>query len=84
VDRLVAVGGPARAIAQAAAAAPRPVAAESVADTDAAVRWLRAELHPGDVVLVKASRAASLERVARAIVEDGATDANRGPEDCPA
>lgn len=41
-----------------------------VADVDAAIELLRAELRPGDVVLVKASRAASLERVAIAIAED--------------
>jgi UDP-N-acetylmuramoyl-tripeptide--D-alanyl-D-alanine ligase len=35
-----------------------------VADVDDAVELLRAELEPGDVVLVKASRAAGLERVA--------------------
>jgi UDP-N-acetylmuramoyl-tripeptide--D-alanyl-D-alanine ligase len=44
-----------------------------VPDTDAAVAMLRAELRPGDVVLVKASRAASLERVAVTIAEDGRT-----------
>ena len=41
-----------------------------VPDTGAALALLRAELRPGDVVLVKASRAASLERVALAIAED--------------
>jgi UDP-N-acetylmuramoyl-tripeptide--D-alanyl-D-alanine ligase len=41
-----------------------------VADVDAAVALLRELLAPGDVVLVKASRAASLERVALAIAED--------------
>jgi UDP-N-acetylmuramoyl-tripeptide--D-alanyl-D-alanine ligase len=40
-----------------------------VPDTDAAVALLRAELRPGDVVLVKASRAAGLERVAEALLE---------------
>ena len=38
-----------------------------VPDVDAAVALLRAELRPGDVVLVKASRAAGLERVALAL-----------------
>ena len=47
-----------------------------VPDVDAAVRTLRAELRPGDVVLVKASRAASLERVALAIADDDAVDPN--------
>ena len=43
-----------------------------VDDTDAAVALLREELAPGDVVLVKASRSAGLERVAAALL-DGAT-----------
>ena len=43
-----------------------------VDDVDAAVALLRAELAPGDVVLVKASRSAGLERVAAALVEDPA------------
>jgi UDP-N-acetylmuramoyl-tripeptide--D-alanyl-D-alanine ligase len=42
-----------------------------VPDVAEAVALLRDELRPGDVVLVKASRAASLERVAAALVEDG-------------
>ena len=37
-----------------------------VPDVDAAVALLRGEVRPGDVVLVKASRAAGLERVAQA------------------
>ena len=40
-----------------------------VDDTDEALRLLRAQLRPGDVVLVKASRAAGLERVAQALEE---------------
>ena len=45
---------------------------ESVAvpDAAAALALLRAELEPGDVVLVKASRAAGLERVATALLAD--------------
>ncbi|MTD59065.1 UDP-N-acetylmuramoyl-tripeptide--D-alanyl-D-alanine ligase [Amycolatopsis pithecellobii] len=42
-----------------------------VSDTDAAIALLRAELEPGDVVLVKASNAARLWRVAGALLEDG-------------
>jgi UDP-N-acetylmuramoyl-tripeptide--D-alanyl-D-alanine ligase len=45
-----------------------------VDDTDAALRLLRAELKPGDVVLVKASRAAGLERVALALTPDEEAD----------
>jgi UDP-N-acetylmuramoyl-tripeptide--D-alanyl-D-alanine ligase len=41
-----------------------------VEDADAALALLRAELRPGDVVLVKASRAAALERVALALTPD--------------
>jgi UDP-N-acetylmuramoyl-tripeptide--D-alanyl-D-alanine ligase len=41
-----------------------------VPDAEAAIALLRAELAPGDVVLVKASHAASLERVAIAVAED--------------
>ncbi len=41
-----------------------------VDDVEAAVALLRSELHSGDVVLVKASRSAGLERVAAALLED--------------
>ena len=40
-----------------------------VADVEAALALLRTELAPGDVVLVKASRSAGLERVAAALLE---------------
>lgn len=40
-----------------------------VADADEAVTLLREQVQPGDVVLVKASRAAGLERVAAALLE---------------
>ena len=40
-----------------------------VPDVEAALDLLRAELAPGDVVLVKASRSAGLERVAAALLE---------------
>ena len=43
--------------------------AEHVADVPAALELLRAELAPGDVVLVKASRSAGLERVAAGLLE---------------
>jgi len=41
-----------------------------VPDVDAATSWLREHVRPGDVVLVKASRAAALERVAAALLEE--------------
>lgn len=41
-----------------------------VPDTDAAIRLLREELEPGDVVLVKASNFVALWRVANALVTD--------------
>jgi hypothetical protein len=44
---------------------------EHVPDVDAAIALLRAELRPQDVVLVKASRAAGLERVALALTAAG-------------
>ena len=42
-----------------------------VPDIDSAIAYLQGALHPGDVVLVKASRAAGLERVAAALMADG-------------
>ena len=41
-----------------------------VEDNEQAVAWLREYLAPGDVVLLKASRAAALETVAEALLED--------------
>jgi UDP-N-acetylmuramoyl-tripeptide--D-alanyl-D-alanine ligase len=68
VDRLITVGGPARAIARAAIREGQLV--EDVASfddpADAAaeiLRWVR----DGDVVLLKGSRVAALERVAEAL-----------------
>ena len=42
----------------------------SVADADAALALLRAEVQPGDVVLVKASNAAGLGALAEALASD--------------
>ena len=71
VDRLVAIGEGARAI-HLGAAHEGSWGRESlwVPDRDAALELLRAELEPGDVVLVKGSRAVGLERVAAALVGD--------------
>jgi UDP-N-acetylmuramoyl-tripeptide--D-alanyl-D-alanine ligase len=43
-----------------------------VADTDAALQLLRAELSPGDIVLVKASNSAGLGALADALDGDPA------------
>ncbi len=64
VDRVVVVGPG----AQPMHAATREGAVH-VDDADAAIALLRAQLRPEDVVLVKASRAAGLERVALALAE---------------
>ena len=48
--------------------APDYGAGRAVADVAAALDVLRAELAPGDVVLVKASRAAGLDQLADALV----------------
>ncbi|MGH8774596.1 MAG: UDP-N-acetylmuramoyl-tripeptide--D-alanyl-D-alanine ligase [Jiangellaceae bacterium] len=71
VDRLVAVGEPARAIQLGAA---RDGSGEDqtawVPDVDAALDLLRRQVQPGDVVLVKASRAVGLERLAEAMLQE--------------
>jgi UDP-N-acetylmuramoyl-tripeptide--D-alanyl-D-alanine ligase len=46
-----------------------------VSDADAALAILRAELQPGDVVLVKASNAARLGALADSLAADGQGDA---------
>jgi UDP-N-acetylmuramoyl-tripeptide--D-alanyl-D-alanine ligase len=68
VDKIVVVGPDAAAIhtgARLEGPEQRPVL---VADTVAAAALLTDEVRPGDVVLVKASRAAGLERVAAALL----------------
>jgi UDP-N-acetylmuramoyl-tripeptide--D-alanyl-D-alanine ligase len=71
ISRVVAVGEDARPIQHGAALEGSwDGEAGWVPDVDAAVELLRRELRPGDVVLVKASRAAGLERVALAIAGD--------------
>jgi UDP-N-acetylmuramoyl-tripeptide--D-alanyl-D-alanine ligase len=68
-DRLVVVGDSARLIAESAAAGGMSAdAVDQVPDRDAAVALLRRELHPGDSVLVKASRGAELDLLVDALV----------------
>ncbi|MEU0392979.1 UDP-N-acetylmuramoyl-tripeptide--D-alanyl-D-alanine ligase [Streptomyces sp. NPDC006208] len=71
VSKLVAVGGREAAWLQLGAYNEGSWGEESVhvSDAQAAVDLLRSELRPGDVVLVKASRAVGLERVAEALLE---------------
>jgi UDP-N-acetylmuramoyl-tripeptide--D-alanyl-D-alanine ligase len=57
VDEIVTVG------------TPEYGAGRATADVDDALALLRAELRPGDVVLVKASRAAGLERLVAGLLE---------------
>ncbi|MDT0309175.1 UDP-N-acetylmuramoyl-tripeptide--D-alanyl-D-alanine ligase [Streptomyces sp. DSM 44917] len=78
VSRLVSVGGREAAWLDAGAKNEGSWGEESVhvSDAAAALALLREELRPGDVVLVKASRAAGLEQVALGILADapGAAD----------
>jgi UDP-N-acetylmuramoyl-tripeptide--D-alanyl-D-alanine ligase len=79
VDRVLALGEHADTVVRAAVAAGLPPAAATAPeDKDAALAVLRAELAPGDVVLVKASRGLALETVAEALV---APDAGPGPSE---
>ncbi|CAA9262713.1 MAG: UDP-N-acetylmuramoyl-tripeptide--D-alanyl-D-alanine ligase [uncultured Corynebacteriales bacterium] len=65
VDRVLVVGPDARPTHEAAG----PDRSAHVPDVEAAVALLRAELRPQDVVLVKASRSAGLERVVAALAD---------------
>ncbi|MFN2518635.1 MAG: glutamate ligase domain-containing protein, partial [Jatrophihabitantaceae bacterium] len=79
VSRVIAVGEQARPIHHGAALeGSRDGGSSWVADAAAAIAVLRGELRPGDVVLVKASRTASLERVALAIAHDSGTGSEPG------
>jgi len=51
-------------------AADHDITAVQTADRAAALAWLRENMAPGDVVLVKASRGAELDRVAAALVDE--------------
>ncbi len=76
VSKLVAVGGREASWLQLGAYNEGSWGEESVlvSDAQAAVDLLRSELRPGDVVLVKASRSAGLERVAQALLEGEGAD----------
>jgi UDP-N-acetylmuramoyl-tripeptide--D-alanyl-D-alanine ligase len=67
VDLVVGVGGGGARIAEAAG---RTVVAVAVTDAEAALAAVRAEVAAGDAVLVKASRALGLERVAAGLLDD--------------
>jgi UDP-N-acetylmuramoyl-tripeptide--D-alanyl-D-alanine ligase len=67
VGRLFALGAHAETMAAAARAAGL-AEVETFSDADAALPAIRAAVQPGDVVLVKASRSARLERVVEALV----------------
>jgi UDP-N-acetylmuramoyl-tripeptide--D-alanyl-D-alanine ligase len=71
ISQLVVVGEPARPL-HLGASLEGSWGDESVfvSDNDEATAWLREHLRPGDVVLVKASRAAALEQVAEALLEE--------------
>jgi UDP-N-acetylmuramoyl-tripeptide--D-alanyl-D-alanine ligase len=69
IGHVVAVGPGAIGVATGARAAGGGTVVEVAPDVDAAVALLREQVTPGDVVLVKASRAAGLEQVAQALVE---------------
>ena len=72
IDRLVVVGDQARPMHE-GASHESSWGKESVLvpDVDAAVELLRAELRPGDAVLVKASKSEALWRVADALHAEG-------------
>lgn len=83
IDHLLVVEGPGAATGAAVGGRTAPRAlhlgahlegswsgeSELVPDTDAAADILAAELEPGDVVLVKGSRSAGLERVAQRLID---------------
>jgi UDP-N-acetylmuramoyl-tripeptide--D-alanyl-D-alanine ligase len=72
IDRLVAVGEQARPMLS--GADPGRPASVLVPDVPAALELLHAELAAGDVVLIKASRASGLERIADGLLASGAAD----------
>ncbi|MDQ1690100.1 MAG: UDP-N-acetylmuramoyl-tripeptide--D-alanyl-D-alanine ligase, partial [Pseudonocardiales bacterium] len=78
IGKVIAVGDEARPIAHGAALEGSwNGESEWVSDTDAATARLAGILEPGDVVLVKGSRSAGMERVAAGIMAARGTDEGR-------
>lgn len=79
VDRLITVGVAAEATHESAAAAGGWAGRSTpVADAAQALALLQGELRPGDIVLVKASRAAGLESLARELAAMAPADEGSG------
>jgi UDP-N-acetylmuramoyl-tripeptide--D-alanyl-D-alanine ligase len=75
IGQLVAIGGPVtRLIADAASENGSGTEAVWVPDAEAALATLRARVRPGDVVLVKGSRAVGLDELARQLLDDHGDD----------
>jgi UDP-N-acetylmuramoyl-tripeptide--D-alanyl-D-alanine ligase len=70
VDLLVVVGAEALPIVDGVRAGTSTPRVERVPDVESAIRLLDSSVRQGDVVLVKASRAAGLERVATALADE--------------
>ena len=82
IGQLVVVGDGARHLHAGAVAAGMPAEPVQVDDGAAATAYLAGALRPGDVVLVKASRATGLERVASSLLKsEGDTAAGNGAHD---
>ena len=80
VDRLIVVGQAARALHLGAhLEGSWGGESEIVDDVSAALAVLAADLEPGDVVLVKASRSVGLERVAAGLLEPRVVAGIAGP-----
>lgn len=79
VDLLIVVGDDARSIVEGVRDRPAATGVIWVADAASAIGVLDDELRAGDVVLVKASRAAGLDRVAAALGDEDISD--QAPDD---
>lgn len=81
VSQLVVVGEIAEAIHRGAVEMTPDRKSVCVPNVPEAIAFLRGALRPGDVVLVKASRAAGLERVAEALAAGSVDDAGTGRDE---